>query len=143
MTDIQQQLSTLLGRDVQQIRKTNEQPANISVIDVVQAITGMTKSNAGNYFDRVKRSNPEVSTNCRNYSFPGRGQRKTPVTDVRGLVELVLILPGARAKQIRRQAAELLVRYLGGDLALVDEICALRGLQHMSKLPNDRNSRVM
>ena len=27
------------------------------------------------------------------------------------------------------QAAELLVRYLGGDMCIIDEVCALRGLQ--------------
>ena len=30
---------------------------------------------------------------------------------------------------MRRKAAELVCRYLGGDLALVDEVCTLRGFQ--------------
>ena len=62
MADIQAQLSTLLGREVQQLRITDDDPPYISVIDIVQAITGMAKNNAGNYFDRVKVSHPEVST---------------------------------------------------------------------------------
>ena len=34
-----------------------------------------------------------------------------------------MLLPGQQAARVRRQAAELLCRYLGGDLALVDEVC--------------------
>ena len=40
-----------------------------------------------------------------------------------------MLLPGQQAARVRRQAAELLVKYLGGDLALVDEVCRLRGFQ--------------
>ncbi len=40
-----------------------------------------------------------------------------------------MLLPGQHAARVRRQAAELLCRYLGGDLALVDEVCRSRGFQ--------------
>ena len=40
-----------------------------------------------------------------------------------------MLLPGRQAANIRRQAASLLVRWLGGDLALVDEVCRTRGFQ--------------
>ena len=40
-----------------------------------------------------------------------------------------MLLPGGQAARVRRQAAELFVRYLGGDLAIIDEVCALRGFQ--------------
>jgi len=40
-----------------------------------------------------------------------------------------MLLQGHQAARVRRQAAELLVRYLGGDLAIVDKVCAIRGLQ--------------
>ena len=63
------------------------------------------------------------------FRFPGRGQRETSVVDVKGIVEIVMLLPGRHAARVRRQAAELLCRYLGGDLALVDEVCRIRGFQ--------------
>ena len=59
---------------------------------------------------------PEVDQISVHFLFPGRGQRETPVADVRGIVEVTMLLPGKRAAQVRRQAAELLVRYLGGHL---------------------------
>ena len=112
--DIHTQLAGLLGKrstDIMHIRMTHEDPPAISVIDVVQVITGMAKNNAGNYFERMKTTHPEVSTNCRNYRFPGRGQRLTPVmADTRSIVELILALPGRHAARVRRQAAKLLVR---------------------------------
>ena len=70
-----------------------------------------------------------MGTNWSHLKFPGRGQRDTPVVDVKGIVEIVMLLPGRHAARIRRQAAELLCRYLGGDLALVDEVCRNRGFQ--------------
>ena len=39
-----------------------------------------------------------------------------------------MLLPGHQATRVRRQAAELLVRYLGGDLAWIDEVCAIQGV---------------
>ncbi len=112
--DIPMQLADLLGREVVDIRKTNETPPRISLIDVVQAITGQAKNNAGKTFERIKENYPEVSPEdspkWRNYRFPGRGQRDTPVADVRGMVELIMLLPGAQAARVRRRAAELLVR---------------------------------
>ena len=75
---------------------------------------------------RLLNQYPEVGTNCSHFTFPGRGQRDTPVVDVRGIVEIVMLLPGRHAARVRRQAAELLCRYLGGD---VDEVCRIRGFQ--------------
>ena len=79
MADIQRQLSGLLGRDVQHIRKTSENPARISVIDVVAAITGHRSngsSNAAVIFMRLNNDHPEVTTNCSDLKFPGRGSEK-------------------------------------------------------------------
>jgi len=38
-------------------------------------------------------------------------------------------MTGSQAARVRRQAAELLVRYLGGDMCIIEEVCALRSLQ--------------
>ena len=85
-------------------------------------------------------TNPEVYPNWINFRFPGRGQRETTIADVRGIVEIVMLLPGRHAARIRRQAAELLCRYLGGDLALVDEVCRNRGFQEQLAVQGVNNS---
>ena len=58
-----------------------------------------------------------------------KGQKNTPAADVKGIVEIIMLMPGQQAARVRRQAAELLVRYLGGGLGMIDEVIALRGLQ--------------
>ena len=50
-------------------------------------------------------------------------------TGLCGIVKIMMLLGGFHAVRVRRQAAELLVRHLGGDLALVDEVCRIRGLR--------------
>lgn len=42
------------------------------------------------------------------------GQRNTPVINAAGLVRLLFLLPGAKARQFVNQSADVLVRYLGG-----------------------------
>ena len=61
--EVPTQLAALLGREAVRIRKTDEMPPRISVIDVVEAITGQAKHNAGKTLDRIKASYPEVSPN--------------------------------------------------------------------------------
>ena len=76
----------------------------------------------------MKKRHPEVTEFFGDFKFRGQGQKKTPVADLRSAVELTFLLPGRHAARIRRQAAELLCRYEGGDLALV-EVCRNRGFQ--------------
>ena len=58
-----------------------------------------------------------------------KGQRKSPACDVKTICEIIFLLPGRHAARVRRQAATLLCRFLGGDLGLVDEVCRIRGFQ--------------
>ena len=90
--DVPTQLAALLGRELVQIRKTSETPPRISAVDVVEAITGKTKNNARNSLDCVKNRYPEVARNLSYFRFPGRGQRETSVVDVRGIVEIVMLV---------------------------------------------------
>ena len=103
-----------MGRDIARIRKTNQTPPKVSVIDVVQAITGKDARHAAEDVRILCSSYPEVDGIFVHFRFPGRGQRDTPVVDVRGIVEIVMLLPGRHAARLRRQAAELLCRYPAG-----------------------------
>ena len=130
MEDIQQQLSVLLGKQIRHaIRKTDEDPPRISAIDIAIVLTGKSHHDAAQDFRRIVEQYPEVGTNCSHFRFKGRGQRGTPIAAIRGAVELVFLLPGRQAARVRRQAADLLVRWLGGDLGIISEVCTLRGFQ--------------
>ena len=110
MADVQQQLSALLGRKVGRIRKTNDTPARVSVVDTIAVITGKNANHSAEAMRDLGNRYPEVNGGIVHLKFPGRGQRNTPVADARGIVEVIMLLPGAQAARIRRQAAELLVR---------------------------------
>jgi len=101
----------------------------VSVIDVVAVATKFSSKVASNYAQRFAQEYPDVSQEWCNFKFPGQGQRETPVTGARGAVELVMLLPGKAAARVRKAAAQTLVRYLGGDMSLVEEIAANRFAQ--------------
>ena len=46
MADIQRELAVLLGRETVRIRRTDEQPPRISVIDVAMAVSGGSQHDA-------------------------------------------------------------------------------------------------
>ena len=73
---------------------------------------------------------PAVKEKILNWKFPGSRQRDTPVTDISTIVEIIFILPGNMAAQVRTEASKLVVRYIGGDLSLVQEI---RQMAHIQK----------
>ena len=138
---IHDQLSTLLSRQVKQLRKTDTVPPRISIYDVIAAVTGMDGNHAEKAYRDLVVDYPEVHSIGVNFKFPGRGQRNTPIADVRGIVEIIMLLPGHTAARVRRQAAELLCRYLGGDPALVAEVCRNRGLQEELAVQNPDDPR--
>ena len=71
--DLGQQLSELLGRcGPLVIRKTNQVPPQVSVIDVVAAITGQDANVAAMIFRRTKERYPELNALCADFKFPGR-----------------------------------------------------------------------
>ena len=92
-------------------RKTDEVPPRISIIDVITVITGKSTRHAAEQLGRLVGRYPEVAANCGLLKFPGRRQRDTAITDAKGIVEVIMLLPGAQAARVRRRAAELLVRH--------------------------------
>ena len=135
-------LSSLTESNVHQIRKTAENPPRMSVINVVSLVTGHNTQQAANTTQRLLEAYPEVSASVTHFRFSGRGQRDTPVSDVYGICDMVMVmvLPGKAAGRVRRQAATVLCRYLGGDLSMVDEIAKNRDIQH--ELDEDDPARI-
>ena len=104
------------------IRKTAEDPPRVSVLDTISAVTGLDSSNASTVYNRLRGQFPEVGTDCTLFKFPRKGQRQTPVTCAKGAILIVMLLPHKGTAHVRKQAASTLVRFLGGDLTLVDEV---------------------
>ena len=114
---------------VQCVRKTAELPPRVSVYDVLGSVTGYAPEDRSKLFKRLSDQFPEVRTLCTNFKFSGRGQRDTLVTNAEGIVTIIMLLPGRAAAMARQSAASVLVRYLGGDLSLVQEVMHNHNLQ--------------
>lgn len=104
----------------EKIRYTNTEPTQVSVLDVIRVMTG------GEYYRktwvRVQEHYTAIMEKCHTFQFPGQGQNPTPVADVATIIEIINVLPGHRAAKFRASGAKVLVRVLGGDETLVDEI---------------------
>lgn len=122
------------------IRRTTDTPPKISVYDILSAVTGQPFEHSHVIFSRLQDAYPELRTKCSEFKFPGRGQRFTPVTNARGFVLIVNLLPGHRAAQFRMKAADIMVRYLGGDQTLISEI--QRNAAGQDALPHDNIGRL-
>jgi hypothetical protein len=122
------------------IRKTNDVPARISVYDIVTAITGQPYENAHKSFARMADAHPDIRTGCPDIKFPGRKQKPTPSADARGVVMIMNLLPGQQAAQFRLKAADVMVRYLGGDPSLIAEI--QRNAAAQDALPESNIGRI-
>ena len=127
--DLMMSMAELHEDSVQRVRKTAECPPRVSVYDVLGAITGYAPEDRHKLFQRLCEQFPEVRAICTNFKFPGRGQRDTPVTDAEGITQIIMLLPGRAAAIARQSAANVVVRYLGGDVSLVREIMANRQMQ--------------
>jgi len=122
------------------IRKTDEVPPRVSVYDLIAAVKGVPLEHARMDFSRIKDDHPIIATRCYVYKFPGRGNLTSPATDARGAICIINLLPGKRAAEFRLKAADIVVRALGGDETLVQEIRANAAAQ--ATLPEDHPMRL-
>jgi hypothetical protein len=56
------------------------------------------------------------------HKFPGRGQRDTPCTTIKGIQQLIIILGGKVAEAFKDKALKVLQRYLDGDTSICKEV---------------------
>lgn len=132
------QIETVLGpipSDVS-LRITDETPRRISVYDLISWVTN--NQNPRDVFRHIVERYAFVDFTDA-YMFPGQAHA-TPVTNARGVVTLINLLPGVTAAHFRMQTAHILVRYLGGDETLIAEIQHNAAVQHT--LPTEHPMRM-
>ena len=105
--------------------------------DVIRAVTGQGAAACRRTWHRLADNHPELLELCELFKFKsaGRGSNnETVVTDARGIVQIMMLLPGQAAAAFRKNAAAVIVRYLGGDPCLVEETASNRAAQeHLAK----------
>ena len=123
----------------------------MSVVDVIAGVRSVTHNYAAQLYQRLLRE--ERVPHCEVRPLPPRqvtaggspqrihrgGARvaqETPVATAAEMVEIVWQLPGTA--EFRRNCAQTVVRYLGGDESLVDEIRRNRAAQERLARDNPR-----
>jgi hypothetical protein len=112
----------VLGGDFHghRIRRTDDTPPKVSIFDMIVAVSGAVNpyQTWANLVERFSKEKLRVSY----HKFAGQGQTETPVTDARGAVKIINVLPGPRAAKFRDVCADIVVRFLEGNESLVEEI---------------------
>jgi hypothetical protein len=108
-----------------------DQPCNVPVtecglylrgIDLLQGMLG-TRNAADLAMRKVQKRDPSPRQNSKKMNFPGHRQ-KSYAWDAKTAVDVVMNLPGERARKFREVACKNIVRFLGGDQTLHEEIDA-------------------
>lgn len=108
------------------VRVTHETPKRVSLYDVIAIVCDTT--NPWQVYTRLQNTHgQQFLSNCEEYRVDGAG-RTGLVTNAQGLIELVNVLPGPKAAAFRSKGAKLLVRFLGGDVTLADEVHAINAM---------------
>ena len=72
---------------------------------MIAIINGKDKNQAAEDLRRISTGHPEVKAICFDFKFPGQGQRDTPVTDAKGIVEIILLQTTKQAALLDAQFA--------------------------------------
>lgn len=139
-SDVSTHLSYLLQRPVPfRLRITPNK--ELALIDIAIIFTGLNNDHAGYAVRRLLEQYPEFRSNIAKFKFPGRGRQTVDVAPLAEALEFAFLLPGRAASKVRKEAAKLLVRYIGGDLSLVDEICQINRVQvALAEIPEDERT---
>ena len=74
----------------------------LSIRDIIMHVCGKDNKQASQIWDRMSEDKKEeLSSFCRNFQFPGRGQSEQPVITFPGALKLIMFLPGKNAQDLR------------------------------------------
>jgi hypothetical protein len=92
----------------------------LSVRDVIMHVCDKDNKAASKIWERLSLKTQIQSILL--YKFPGQGQSEQPVIPFSVSIKLAMMLPGKHAMSCRVKFAEIISRYLDGDVSMCDEI---------------------
>jgi DNA segregation ATPase FtsK/SpoIIIE-like protein len=128
---LRQQLAEIKKVSLEEVGRIRMTPEKMpSLVDVVVILTEQASKNAALTVQRLLQAHPDLTTKCSQIKFGGRGNQDTPVPkNLATLIEIIFLLPGRSAAKVRQSAAQIFVRYLGGDLSLIHEVERMNHVQ--------------
>ena len=127
-------MSLPVAMDLSKIRKTED--GKVSVVDAIAQVKKCTGKYASEVYKRLLAEERVPECEVRNIAhiaserssaFCSRPTTSTPIATAAEITEIIWQLPGA--SEFRKNCAKVCVRYLGGDMSLVDEISKNKRLQ--------------
>ena len=95
----------------------------LSIRDVIMCVCGKDGNQANEVWRRMSETRKsELFPFLSYYQFPGQGQSEQPVITLPDSIKMVMVLPGDRPKLCRMIFANIISRYLDGDVTMCDEI---------------------
>ena len=103
------------------VRVTND--GMIYAVDLVMVISGKNNNDAGKDL-RCLAEETFSSAKIAERKTGGKGNTRTKLVSFNDSIELIMVLPGKMAKEMRTKFADVIRRYLAGDPSLVAEVLA-------------------
>ena len=102
-----------------------------ALVDVGVILTGKSARHVARDIQVIMDKHPELAQKVGQVSFGGRGGNRESLVpnDLAALIEIIFLLPGRAAAQVRQSAAQIFVRHLGGDLSLIREVERMNHVQ--------------
>jgi hypothetical protein len=111
-------VSVIQGRDAS-VRVTEDDL--IWAVDLVMVGSGKSRDDASKTVRDLKED-IFPATKIITRSMPGKGNRNTKLLRFEDAIEFIMILPGKMSKFFRKKMADVISRYLDGDLSLINDI---------------------
>jgi hypothetical protein len=143
---LRQQLAEMKQVPLEQVGRLRMTPKKFpALVDVGVVLTGKSAHDVARDLRIIMDRHPDLGHKISQVSFGGRGGNRESLVpkDLATLVEVIFFLPGRAAAQVRQAAAQIFVRYLGGDLTLISEIQRMHHVQeHLKEADPDHPLRA-
>jgi hypothetical protein len=128
---LRQQLAEIKKVSLESVGRIRMTPEKMpSLVDVGVILTGKTARHVARDLQVIMDKHPDMVQKVGYFQFGGRGNQDTPVPkNLATLIEIIFLLPGRSAAKVRQSAAQIFVRYLGGDLSLIHEVERMNHVQ--------------
>jgi len=129
---LRQQLAAIKRVPLEQVGRIRMTPDKMpSLVDVGVILTGKAARHVADDLQTIMRKHSDLSEKVGRVSFGGRGGNRDSLVpkDLPALIEIIFLLPGRAAAQVRQEAAKIFVRHFGGDLSLIPEVERMNHVQ--------------
>ncbi len=93
----------------------------LHAVDLVMAVTGKGRDYAGQILREIKVESFDPSK-FQERQLSSRGGPKTKLVTMDDAIELIMVLPGQGAKEIRKKIVDIIQRCMAGDQSMVCKI---------------------